>query len=93
MRDISSENRNSTAEQPRSVFSQQNGTTHLGPQEDDDGEDQDQREDVFEWIDVMAHKSRLQAEKVQMLFFVFTAMLVSYHPAMQCSACSHLMCH
>ena len=49
--------------------------------DDDDKQECDQGEDVFEWVDVMAYESRLQAEKVQMLFSVFAAMLVhSPHP-------------
>jgi len=47
--------------------------------DDDDDDDEHERgegEDVFEWVDVMAYESRLQAEKVQMLFSVFAAMLV-----------------
>jgi hypothetical protein len=49
--------------------------------DDDDEQERDEVEDVFEWVDVMAHESRLQAEKVQMLFSVFAAMLVLSPPA------------
>ena len=73
----------SSGDPTTSVQQFDNGSSFFAPQKEqnDDEHERDEGEDVFEWVDVMAHQSRLQAEKVQMLLSVFAAMLVHSPPA------------
>jgi hypothetical protein len=73
----------SSADPTTSLQQFDNASSFFAPQkeQDDDEQERDEGEDVFEWVDVMAYQSRLQAEKVQMLLSVFAAMLVHSPPA------------